>query len=425
MKAEKVVIVGGGFGGLTVARMLNGSDYHVLLIDRFNHHQFQPLLYQVALAGLEPSSVSFPLRALFQGSKNVRVRMAEVLEIRPLQRQIVTTDGIFDYDYLVLATGATTNFFGHQRLQQNAWSLKSTKDAISLRQHLLLMLEEADGAPESELPGLLTIVVAGGGPTGVELAGALAELRKHVLWRDYPELQASSMRIILVEAGDRLLAAMRDTSSEAARSYLTQMGVEVLTQTRVMDYDGRFVELSNGNRIASRTLIWTAGIVASVPEGIGSAVKVPGNRICVDRYCRMIGEEHIFVIGDLAYLEAPDYPKGHPQMAPVAIAQARLVASNLLRHQKGKSPKPFVYKNKGVMATIGKHKAVVDLPWFSLRGGLAWFIWMAVHLISLMGMKNRLFVFINWVIAYFTNDSTLRLIFEPMSRNGNTAKNKK
>lgn len=368
------------------------------------------------MAGLEPSSVSFPLRAIFQGSPNVRVRLAEVNEVVPEQQLIKTTDGDFEYDFLVLACGARTNFFNNPALEQHAWSLKSTSDAIALRQHLLLMLEQADTATEEEIRSLLTIVIAGGGPTGAELAGALAELRRHVLWKDYPELNASMMRIVLVEASDRLLGGMSLNSSQAAFRYLTRMGVEVLTGVRLSGYDGHVVQLSNGATINTKTLIWTAGITANVVNGINLSEKAPGNRIRVDAYCRMIGNESIYVIGDLAFLQTPRFPNGLPQVAPVAIAQARQVAANLLRMAKGRAPKPFHYRHKGSMATIGKHKAVIDFPWFRMQGGLAWFVWMAVHLITLMGMKNKLFVFINWVIAYFTNDSTLRLIFTPASQ---------
>lgn len=414
--AARVVIIGAGFAGLTLARRLDGSNYQVLLIDRYNHHQFQPLLYQVAMAGLEPSSISFPLRAIFQRSPNVRVRMAEVLQVMPEQQQISTTAGTVDYDVLVVCGGATTNFFGNERLRQHAMTLKSTADAIALRQHLLLMLEKAAIAGGNEVQDMLTLAVAGGGPTGVELAGALAEFRRHVLWKDFPELDASRMRVVLVEAGDRLLAAMSHRSSAAALKYLTQMGVELRLNTRVADYDGRHIVFADGSRLACRTLIWTAGITAVRLPGLDGGPAAPGNRIRVDAYCRMEGYPNIYIAGDLAYRETEQFPKGLPQIAPVAIAQAKNIAENLLRAGKGRAPKAFHYRHRGTMATVGKHKAVVEIAALRLQGWPAWYVWMAVHLISLMGMKNRLFVFINWVIAYFTNDSTLRLIFEPMRR---------
>src|SRR4051812_20192171 len=316
----KVIIVGGGFGGLRLARKLNNKPgFEVTLVDRFNYHQFQPLFYQVATAGLDPSNISFPLRKVFHKSGNVRFRMAELLEIKPAQNKIVTSAEDLDYDVLVLATGADTNFFGNKQLQEHAYPMKSTLEAMQLRNHILLNFEHAtiakDKGDEASLQYYRNIVVVGGGPTGVEVSGAIADMRRSVLPKDYPELDFSKMNIYLLEGSPRTLAAMSEKSSEDSRRYLEKMGVIVRTATAVQDYDGRIVTLKNGETIPAATVIWSAGIKGNVPAGIQPGLIVRGNRIKVDRHNKIEGLDNIYAIGDLAYMETPNYPKGHPQVA--------------------------------------------------------------------------------------------------------------
>ena len=419
MKTRKqIIVIGGGFAGLKVARCLNNTSYDVLLIDKVNHHQFQPLFYQVATAGLEPSNFSFPLRGIFHHSKNVRIRLAEVQKILPAENKIITTDGDYSFDYLILAAGAATNFFGNKNIEQFALPMKSTSDAIEIRQRILKNFEKALTAPPEEVPALLNIVIVGGGPTGVELAGALAEMKKHVLWKDYPEVDFSKMHIMLIEGSARTLGAMSEVASAKSKQYLEEMGVEVWTKTTVTDYDGHNATLSDGRIVATKNLIWAAGIRGNVIDGLSSELIQRGNRIMVDRFNRVKGYENIFAIGDLAYMVTPKYPNAHPQVANVAINQAKVLCENLKRpaivvgEGTNNGWEEFEYHDKGSLATVGKHKAVVDLPYIKFQGFFAWFVWMGLHLLLLMGMKNRLFVFINWVTSYFSNNSTLRLIFK-------------
>jgi NADH dehydrogenase len=430
MKSRKqIIIIGGGFAGLKVARCLNNTSYDVLLIDKVNHHQFQPLFYQVATAGLEPSNISFPLRGIFHHSKNVRIRMAEVQKILPSENKIITSDGEYSFDYLILATGAATNFFGNKNIEQFALPMKSTSDAIEIRQRILKNFEKALTASADDVPALLNIVIVGGGPTGVELAGALAEMKKHVLWKDYPEVDFSKMHIMLIEGSPRTLGAMSETASAKSKQYLEEMGVEVWTNTTVKDYDGQNATLSDGRTVATKNLIWAAGVQGNVIEGLNPELIQRGNRIMVDRFNHVIGYDNIFAIGDLAYMTTPKYPNAHPQVANVAINQAKTLCRNLISTSKAVGAdtnrgrkvvsegtnngwSEFEYHDKGSLATVGKHKAVVDLPYIKFQGFFAWFVWMGLHLVLLMGMKNRLFVFINWVTSYFSNNSTLRLIFK-------------
>jgi NADH dehydrogenase len=418
---KQIIIIGAGFAGLKLARCLNNTSYDVLLIDKVNHHQFQPLFYQVATAGLESSNISFPLRGIFHHSKNVRIRLAEVQKILPAENKIITTGGNYSFDYLILATGATTNFFGNQNIEQFALPMKSTSDAIEIRQRILKNFERALTAPQEEVPALLNIVIAGGGPTGVELAGALAEMKKHVLWKDYPEVDFSKMHIMLIEGSPRTLGAMSEAASAKSKQYLEEMGVDVWTNTTVKDYDGQTATLPDGRMVATKNLIWAAGIRGNAIDGLHPGLIQRGNRIMVDRFNRVNGYTNIFALGDLAYMITPKYPNAHPQVANVAINQATTLCRNLNYSAKviGADAEPgiaqwkeFEYHDKGSLATVGKHKAVVDLPYIRFQGFFAWFVWMGLHLVLLMGMKNRLFVFINWVTSYFSNNSTLRLIFK-------------
>lgn len=411
----KVVIAGAGFGGLKLARKLsNKKGIEVVLVDRYNFHQFQPLFYQVATAGLDASNISFPLRKIFQKSKNVRIRLASITEVKPTENKLVTSIGDIDYDVLVLATGAATNFFGNRELADHSFPMKSTLDALQLRRGLLLNFEKALIEKDPlELQSRMNIVVVGGGPTGTEVSGALAEMKRHVLPKDYPELDFSKMNIYLLEGANKTLAAMSNQSSIDSCRYLEKLGVTVMTETLVKDYDGKNVLLQDGKTIPSKTVIWAAGIKGNIPAGIDKNMIARGNRIRVDRYSKVINQENIYAIGDLAYMETPKYPNGHPQLAAAAIQQGELLAENLQNKVAAKPLEEFEYFDKGSMATVGRNLAVVDIPKPKLHMGgfLAWLTWMTLHLMLILGVKNRFFVFINWLYSYATYDQSLRLIF--------------
>ncbi len=419
----KIIIAGAGFAGLKLARSLNNKPgYDVILIDKYNYHQFQPLFYQVATAGLDASNISFPLRKVFQKSKNVRVRMAEIKKINTLENKIETDIGSFDYDHLVIATGADTNFFGNVQLQQAAFPMKSTVEALQLRHRLLQNFEDALQVTDKvELEKMLSVVVVGGGPTGVEVSGALAEMKKYVLPKDYPELDFNAMKIYLLEAGTKTLAAMSDKSSSQSAEYLNHLGVQLLTNSIVENYDGETVRLKNGSTIAAKTVIWAAGIKGNIPTGIDPNLIARGNRIKVNRYNQVNGFLNMYALGDVAYMETQKYPNAHPQVANVAINQAKTLAENFERMLNGNSHflKEFEYHDKGSMATVGRNLAVVDLPKPKLHFGgfMAWLIWMGLHLLLLVGVKNRIQVFVNWIYNYITYDQNLRLIFKEFNRN--------
>jgi len=417
----KVVVVGAGFAGLRLARKLNNKPgFSVLLIDRFNYHQFQPLFYQVATAALDASNISFPLRKAFHNSKNVRIRVEEVRKVVPEQNKIITESEEIGYDILVLAMGADTNFFGNQNLSSNAFPMKSTVEALQIRHRLVQNFEDALLAKDPlQYQKFMNIVIAGGGPTGVEVAGALADMKRYVLPKDYPEHDFTKMNIYLLEGGPRTLGPMSEKSSEDSCRYLTKMGVTVMTNTLVKDYDGEQVMLGDGKTIPTKTVIWAAGITGNVPEGIDKSLVVKGNRIKIDRHCKVEGMSNIYALGDLAYMETPKYQKGHPQVASVAIAQADVLARNLvLMEKKSNKIYEFEYFDKGSMATIGRNLAVVDIPKPKLHvnGFLAWLIWMSLHLFLILGVKNRIMTFINWIYNYFTYDQNLRLIFKEFYR---------
>lgn len=415
----KLVILGGGFGGLRLARKLsNKPGFDITLIDKFNFHQFQPLFYQVATAGLDASNISFPLRKVFHNSKNIRFRMAMVTQILAANNKIVTNIGEFDYDALVIATGADTNFFGNQNMADHALPMKNTLEALQLRYKLLQNFETAiNTKDEQAIQQLMNIVVVGGGPTGVELSGAIADMKKYVLPKDYPELDFTKMKIYLLEGSDKTLRNMSAKSSDESKKYLEKMGVTVLTNTLLKDYDGEKITLQNGDTIITKMVIWAAGIKGNVPEGIDKSLIAGGNRIKTDRQCKVMDSTNIFAIGDVAYMEEPAWPYGHPQVAPVAMQMADLLANNLRRIEM-KSNKDvleyFVYNDKGNMATVGRNLAVVDMPKPKLHfnGFPAWMIWMSLHLMLILGVKNRFFVFSNWLYNYLTYDQNLRLIFK-------------
>ncbi|UEG49181.1 NAD(P)/FAD-dependent oxidoreductase [Ferruginibacter lapsinanis] len=414
----KLVIIGGGFGGLRLARSLsNKAGFEITLLDRFNYHQFQPLFYQVATAGLDASNISFPLRKVFHQSKNIRFRVAEVQQIVSEQKMVVTDIGNFEYDALVIATGADTNFFGNRNITDNALPMKSSVEALQLRYKLLQNFEDALLVKEPEaLQRFMNIVIVGGGPTGVELSGAIADMKRFVLPKDYPELDFSKMKIYLLEGSSKVLGAMAEKSSIRSKKYLEELGVTILTDSILKDYDGQAVLLQNGNIIPANIVIWAAGIKGNVPNGIDQELIAKGNRIKVDRHCRVQGFDNIYAIGDVAYMQEPAYPNGHPQVAPVAMQQADTIANNLKRIEMKSSNallEEFTYNNQGSMATVGRNLAVVDLPKpkLSIGGFPAWLIWMGLHLMLILGVKNRFFVFCNWLYNYFTYDQSLRLIF--------------
>ena len=416
----RILIVGGGFAGLKLSRTLsNKKGFEVTLLDRFNFHQFQPLFYQVATSSLDASNISFPLRKAFHGSKNVHIRMGELKKVIAAENKVITDIGEMEYDRLVLATGADTNFFGNSNLIEYAFPMKSTVEALQLRHRMIQNFEDALVAPdELAKQRLLTVVIVGGGPTGVELGGAIADMKRFVLSKDYPELDFSKMKIFLLEGSPRVLGTMSEKSSAQAQAYLEKLGVTVLTNTIVKDYDGEKVILNNSATIPSAMVIWAAGIKGNVPAGIDSTLVVKGNRIKVDRFNKVIDSSNIYALGDLAYMETPLYKTGHPQVASVAIAQAKLLAKNFQSELAGKQIHEFEYHDKGSLATVGRNLAVVDLPKpkLHLGGFVAWLFWMSLHLYLLVGVKNRLFVFLNWVINYFTYDQSLRLIFREFYR---------
>lgn len=409
---ERVVIIGAGFAGLSLARKLSRSSYQVVLLDKNNFHQFQPLFYQVAMAGLEPSSISFPLRKIFQKVDNVFFRMTEVQRVDTAAQRIYTPLGDLHYDHLVLAMGANTNFFGNEQVQRHAIPMKSVSEALYLRNHILNDFEKALNVIDyDERQGLIDIVIVGGGPTGVEVAGALAEMKKYILPREYKELDCDEIDIHLIQGADCLLKGMSPESSAAAEQFLTDLGVQVKLNTRVVDYDGEYVKMMDGSEIRTNKVIWAAGIQANILEGVPDSAITYGRRLKVNRCNQVEGFSRVYALGDLAYMEEEAYPEGHPQVAQVAIQQAENLAKNFKRAFKNTSS--FSYKDLGSMATIGRNRAVVDLPRAKFQGFFAWVVWLVVHLFALIGVKNKIFVFINWVWNYLTYDQSLRLIIRP------------
>lgn len=422
----RVVIIGGGFAGIKLVKKLKKLPVQIILFDRNNYHTFQPLLYQVATAGLEADSIADPLRKQLEPVKNFFFRMAEVYSIDSANNKIITEIGDLDYDYLVIATGSKTNFFGNKSIMDHGFPLKQIPQALDLRSHILQNFESATIANHiEEVRARMNIVIVGGGPTGVEVAGALGELRKSVLPGDYPELDFRQMQIILVEGTSRLLGGMSEKSSEKALKYLKKFDIQVMLNTLVNSYDGNKAELNNGKTINTYTLIWAAGVEGNYPNGLPDS-SIIRNRLKVDEFNKVVDTEDIYAIGDIAAMTSEEFPYGHPMLAPVAIQQGAHLAENFKRILKGKSPVKFKYKDKGSMATIGRNKAVVDLPGNIRFGGLlAWFIWMFVHLVSIIGFRNRLIVFSNWVWNYFTYDKGTRLIIRRFVPKSQKDKNEK
>jgi NADH:ubiquinone reductase (H+-translocating) len=418
----RIIIIGGGFAGIELARKLRKLKAQVVLFDKHNHHTFQPLLYQVATSGLETSSIIFPFRKRFANYNDFFFRLGEVKLIKPEENYIETSIGGVRYDYLVIATGASTNFYGMNEVEQQAAPLKTIEDAIMLRNKIIKNFEYALLTDDNVLMNsLMDYVIVGGGPTGVEMAGALAELKHNVFPKDYKELEMSQMDIHLVEATGRLLNGMSEDASKKALQFLEGMGVKVHLNVAVKSYDGYEVALSNGVKLISRTLMWAAGVKGNPVAGLHADIIGRGNRIKVDQFNRVSGYENIFAIGDVALMEGDvKFPNGHPMVAPPAMQQGRLLAINIERLINKKTLKPFTYSDKGSMATVGRNKAVVDIKGFKTQGFIAWFIWMFVHLISIVGFKNKFFVFFSWMWSYFSYDKSNRLIIGKMEDNEHT-----
>lgn len=411
---RRVVVVGGGLGGLKLVSSLRDTDFQVVLVDKNNYNQFPPLIYQVASAGLEPSNISFPFRRLFQGWKNFFFRMAEVQHIDTEEKAIKTSIGTIHYDDLVLAAGATTNFFGNKNIEASALPMKSVSESMRLRNTILQNLERAETEDnEARKQALMNIAIVGGGPSGVEIAGVLAEMKQTILPRDYPDLDTSCMHIYLINATPRLLGAMSERSSREAERALKELGVEVMTNCMVTDYVDKELVLKDGQRISAETVIWVSGIKANSIDGIPTESIGHAGRILVDRFNRVKGLKDVYAIGDQCIVEGDEaYPYGHPQLAQVAIQQAKTLAKNLIRQEKGETEQPFSYHNLGTMATIGRKKAVVEIGKLKFGGFFAWLLWLIVHLRSILGVKNKTIVFLNWMWSYMNYKQSLRLILK-------------
>jgi NADH:ubiquinone reductase (H+-translocating) len=407
---KKIIVIGGGFAGIQFIRQLDPKWFDVLLIDKVNHHQFQPLFYQVATSQLEPSSISFPLRNIFKGRENLQIRLAEVLSIDRNNNKINTTIGEFEFDYLVIAIGCKTNFFRNKEIAKNALTLKTTNDAINIRNHILQTFENIISADNETKESLLNLVIVGAGPTGVELAGAFAEIRKNILPKDYPGIDFSKFKIILVEGSKSTLNTMSENAKIKAQLYLEKMGVTILTETFVSNYDGVNLTFKDGKIIKTKSVIWAAGVTGNRIEGFADDMYGVSNRLKVNRLNQVIQTSNIYAIGDIAVMETTKYPKGHPQLANVAVNQAKNLAKNLKCILFSKKTTEFEYKDLGSLATIGRNKAVVDLPFLQFSGYFAWVFWMFLHLMLILSVKNKLIIFINWAWSYFTKDTSLRLI---------------
>jgi len=411
----RVVIVGGGFAGLAIARGLEEQEIQVVLLDKHNYHTFQPLLYQVATGGLEPDSIAFPLRKRFNDVANFYFRLAEVTTINAEENTIETTIGTLEYDELVIATGSTTNFFGNKNIQKNSMEMKSVPQALNIRSLVLENFEDALLEPNYEKrKALMNFVIVGGGATGVELAGALAEMKKGILPKDYPDLDIRQMKINLIQSSGCLLKGMSAKASEKAEDFLIKLGVDVWKNLRVLDYDGETVTTNGEDHFKAQTVIWAAGVKGEVINGLqADSLVARACRYKVDAYNKVLGTENIYAIGDVACMESETYKYGHPMMAQPAIQQGKLLAKNIIAKLKGETQKEFKYNDKGSMATIGRNKAVVDLPKWKFQGVFAWFVWMLVHLYSLIGFRNKAIVFMNWVYNYIRFDRETRLIIRP------------
>jgi NADH:ubiquinone reductase (H+-translocating) len=411
---KRVVIIGGGFGGIELAKTLKNKPIQVVIVDKNNYHTFQPLLYQVATSVLEAESIAYPIRKIFSKSKNIFFRLGEVNQIVHAENKIIMGNDELFYDYLVIATGAKTNYLGNEGLTISSMPMKSILEALDLRSMILQNFEKTLlNSNERKRQGMLNIVIAGAGPTGVELAGALGELKLKVFPKDYPEIDLSQMNIYIVQSGNRVLPMLSEKSSEKAKKYLESLGVTVVLETRVLDFFGDYVQTNTGQDIIARTLIWTAGVIGNPVEGLGVEAVNKGGRIEVDVYNRVKGYENVFAVGDVANMATEEFPRGHPMVAPAAMQQGKQLAKNILSDISEKPMISFKYKDKGAMATVGKNKAVVEMGKLKFGGSPAWFVWMIVHLMSLVGFRNKLVTLFNWTKNYFNSDRGIRLIITP------------
>lgn len=408
----RVVIVGAGFAGINLAKGLDSSKMQVILLNKTNYHSFQPLLYQVATAGLEPDSIAHSVRSIFKKENHFYFRIADVQKIDATQNILITDLGSISYDHLVIATGSETNYYGNANIQKYSMAMKTVPEAINMRSLIIQNLEAALLTNDlEERNSLMNFVIVGGGPTGVELAGAFAELKRHVLPTDYPDLDIRRMNVHLIQAMPSLLVGMSQKSGEKAKKYLEKMGVTIWFDTIVNDYDGVNVK-TNKQNFQTRTLIWTAGVKGAIIEGLPQESQA-GGRFLVNEYSEVKGFTNIYAIGDIACMVSEKYPKGHPMVAQPAIQQGRLLAKNITRKLKNKSLKPFVYWDKGSMATVGRNKAVVDLGKMRFSGWFAWLLWMFIHLAFLVGFRNKIVALVNWIIQYFQYNKGVRLIIRP------------
>ncbi|QQL51152.1 NAD(P)/FAD-dependent oxidoreductase [Mucilaginibacter ginkgonis] len=406
----RIVIIGGGFGGINLAKKLKNQPVEIILLDRHNYHTFQPLLYQVAMGAVEADAVGFPLRKIFERQDNLRFHLADVKKINAAENSVTTSVGDIKYDYLVVATGSDTNFFGNEEIAHYTMPMKNIAEALNIRSLVLQNIEKAMVCDQPEQNALLTFVVVGGGATGVELAGSLAEMRLHVLEKDYPGLKADDMKIYMAEGKPDLLAAMSDDASAKAKKYLTDKGVIIYNSVHVTSYDGETLKIDNATEIKTRNVFWAAGVKAEVPEGFGKENIGPGSRIQTDEINKVKGYNNIFAIGDVAGIITTEKPNGYPGVAQVAIQQGQQLAVNLMRIIKNEPVVPFKYWDKGTLATVGRNQAVADIGKFKFQGFFAWLLWLFVHLMFLAGFTNKLIVFINWAISYFTKNSDNRII---------------
>jgi NADH dehydrogenase len=407
----RIVIIGGGFGGIQLAKKLKNKPVEVLLLDKHNYHTFQPLLYQVATGVLEGDSIGFPIRRIFTHQKNFTFHMAVVQRIDTDKKTVISDAGEFKYDYLVIATGANTNYFGNKQLEHFTMPMKNIAEAQNLRSLLLQNLEKALVTTDrAERDALLTFVVVGGGPTGVELSGAISELREYILCKDYPGLCNADMKVYLVEGKPELLAAMSPQASLKAKKFLSEMGVTIFNSVHVESYDGNMLTIDDGTKIKTRNVFWAAGVRGEIPEGVPPEIIAKGSRIQTDEINRVKGCTNVFAIGDVSAVSSEANPVGFPGVAQVALQQGKYLAKNIMHIINGEPTTPFVYNDLGTMATIGRNKAVADLGRFHFQGFFAWLLWMFVHLLSLAGFSNKAIVFLNWALGYFTRNSDNRLI---------------
>ena len=419
----RIVIIGGGFAGISLAKKLRNKKVQVVLLDKLNYHNFQPLMYQVATGGLEPDSIAYPIRKVVQEFRDFYFRLAEVREIDANNNKVIADIGELKYDYLVIATGSKTNYFGNKEIERNSMAMKTIPQSLNIRSLILENFEQALLTNDiDERHSLMNFVLVGGGPTGVELAGALAEMKKAILPKDYPDLDVRKMEINLIQSGDRILNTMSENASEKAEKFLLNLGVSVWKNVRVTGYDGKIVSTNSDLSFDSATVIWTAGVQGALPHGLKADSFIKNvDRIKVNQFNQVEGYTNLFAIGDIAVMTSEAYPQGHPMMAQPAMQQGRLLADNLIKIINKKEPKPFEYKDKGSMATIGRNKAVVDLPNYKFSGVFAWFVWMFVHLFSLIGFKNKAVVFLNWVYNYIRFDREARLIMRPYKKRSNVS----